>query len=61
MKPSCPVKLQSLSDYIKDSYDGNKSAFARSQGVSRSHVTQWLKIGYIVIEGNMYLRRRTLQ
>jgi hypothetical protein len=45
---------QSLSDYIAENYDGNQSAFARSEGVARSQVGCWIRAGRVVIDGRLY-------
>ena len=53
--------LQSLADYITDHYEGNQSAFARSQGVKRQQITQWLKARLIVFDNGLYAKRRQLK
>ena len=43
-----------LIDYINKYHDGNQAAFARSEGVFPTQVSQWLAKDFIVIEDVMY-------
>lgn len=49
-----------LIEYIEKYYAGNKSAFARANGVSPQRVNDWLVGGYIVESGKLYSYRRDL-
>lgn len=49
-----------LIDYISENYGGNRSEFARANGVKPQHVNDWLNGGYIVIDGKLYSPRRDL-
>ena len=49
-----------LTEYINQHHNGNKAAFARSQGVKRQQVTKWVKGGFIVQDGKLYSPRRDL-
>ncbi len=50
-----------LSEYIKDHYDNSQRTFADAQGVKPQQVTQWLDAGYIVVDGELYSKRRELK
>ena len=54
------TKLELL-DYIKKHYNGNRAAFGRAQGVQRQDVHSWLIAGYVVIDDELYSKRRTLE
>ena len=43
-----------LFNYIKDKYNGNTSAFARTQGVRQDQVARWLKRNCMVVDGVVY-------
>ena len=43
-----------LNDYITEHYNGNISAFARTQDVRYDQVTRWLKRDCMVIDGKVY-------
>lgn len=49
-----------LIEFIKKYYGGNRSEFARANGVTPQHVNDWLKGDYIVIDGRLYSPRRNL-
>lgn len=49
-----------LAEYIEKYFNGNKSAFARHEGVDPSQVHQWIKMGCIVLNGKMYSPRRDM-
>lgn len=49
-----------LTEYIEKYYGGNKSEFARSNGVLPQQVNTWLKMECIVIDGKLYSPRRDL-
>ncbi|XUA17731.1 hypothetical protein ACQVA2_13715 [Citrobacter sp. OP27] len=49
-----------LLDYIENYYGGNKSAFARANGVPPQRVTEWVNGDYVVIDGKLYSYRRDL-
>jgi DNA-binding transcriptional regulator YdaS (Cro superfamily) len=49
-----------LPDYIDSHYDGVQASFAAAEGVARPQVTQWIKRGYVVIDGALCLPRRPL-
>ena len=52
--------LKSLADYIDENHEGNKSAFARKENVSRQLVNQWINQGYIVADNKLCSVRRNL-
>ena len=43
-----------LTNYIAEHYNGNTSAFARTQGVRQDQVARWLKRNCMVIDGVVY-------
>ncbi|ENL8185144.1 hypothetical protein AB6F95_004628 [Salmonella enterica] len=47
-------------EYIKLHFDGNQSAFGRAVGVAPAQVTQWIKGGFIVLDGAIWSKRRDL-
>lgn len=49
-----------LIDYIQKYYAGNKSAFARANGVPPQRVNEWLNGDFVVIDGKLYSYRRDL-
>lgn len=49
-----------LIDYIDKHYAGNKSAFARANGLAKQALTDMMKRDYIIINNNLYLKRREL-
>ncbi|HGW6103708.1 TPA: hypothetical protein ACNIQM_001836 [Citrobacter werkmanii] len=49
-----------LVDYINENYGGNKSEFARANGVPPQRVTEWVNGDFIVIDGKLYSYRRDL-
>jgi len=57
------MKAQTLSEYIEKHYNGSRVKFARCQcpQVSKQIVNQWLSNGYIVVNGTMYSKRRTIK
>ena len=50
-----------LTEYIEKYFDGNKAAFAKSEGVLAPQVHQWIDKGFIVIDGVLYSPRRELK
>ncbi|HDG1101530.1 TPA: hypothetical protein PCY80_000297 [Klebsiella aerogenes] len=50
-----------LIEYIDKNYGGNKSEFARSQGVLPQMVNKWINGDYIVIDGVLYSPRREIK
>ncbi|CAI1770580.1 Uncharacterised protein [Serratia quinivorans] len=50
-----------LTEYIEKYFNGNKSEFARSEGVNQSQVHQWIGKDFIVVDGVMYSPRRDLK
>lgn len=52
--------MQTLTEYIKEKYNGNQREFAKAQNVQPPQVTQWLKKDVIVIDDVMYFKRREL-
>lgn len=50
-----------LTEYIDKYFDGNKSEFARSEGVKQPQVHQWIDKDFIVIDGVLYSPRRELK
>lgn len=60
MKTETQAEACTLLEFIAEKYGGNKSEFARAQGVSRQQVNEWLVKKFIVFDGELYSRRRTL-
>ena len=50
-----------LLDYIQKNYGGNQAAFAEVQSVKPQQVTQWIRKGFIVVDGVLYSPRRELK
>jgi hypothetical protein len=46
--------MQHVSDYIIEHHGGNKSEFARIQGVHRTHVHYWCRGEYYMHNHKMY-------
>lgn len=49
-----------LTTFIEKHFNGNKSAFARSQDVTPQQVTPWIREGWIVVENTLYSPKREL-
>lgn len=49
-----------LLQYIEEKFDGNQAEFARHAGVMSQQVTQWIKKGFIVVNGTLYSPRRDI-
>ena len=49
-----------LTIYIKNEHGGNQAAFAQSLNVKPQQITQWIKKGFIVVDGVLYSPRREL-
>lgn len=49
-----------LTEYIDKYYGGNKSEFARANGVMPQQVNNWINGNYVVIDGFLYSPRREL-
>ena len=49
-----------LTQYIKENFNGVQVEFAKAQGVKRQQVTQWIAKGFIVDCGVLYSPRREL-
>lgn len=60
MKTKTQAKACSILEFIDLHFDGNQRAFAAAQGVKPQQVTQWLKKGFIVVDGELYSHRRKL-
>ena len=43
-----------LSEHIQANHNGNRAAFAKSQGVGLTQVIRWLKMDCIVINGEVW-------
>lgn len=50
-----------LTDYIEKYFGGNKSEFARTEGVTPNYVHKWIAMECIVIDGKLYSPRRELK
>lgn len=50
-----------LIEYIEKHYNGSQADFARAQGVQAPQITQWIKKGFIVVDGVLYSPRRELE
>lgn len=46
--------------YIAVYYGGNRSEFAKANGVVRQQVTKWLNNGFYVVDHKLYSPRRNL-
>jgi len=51
---------QTLENHIAANY-ASQAEFAKVQGVMRPQVTQWIKSGFIVVNGDLYSPRRELK
>lgn len=51
----------SVADYIIECGFESKAEFARSIGVSRQQITQWMDKKFIVIDHVLYSRRRSFK
>ena len=47
--------------YIAEYFKCSQKAFADAQGVEPPQVSQWLKKGFIVVDDELYSKRRKLQ
>ena len=61
MKTEKQAKACTLLEFITARFEGNQSAFARAQGVSRQQVNEWLSKGFIVVGEQLYSPRRELK
>lgn len=52
--------MTTLLQYIATYYKSNQSAFGRACGVPHSRIQHWLKGNYVVVDGSLYSKRRTL-
>lgn len=50
-----------LTDYIRENFHGNQRYFASHVGVMPAQVTQWIKKGFIVVDGILYSPRRVIK
>lgn len=50
-----------LAEYITLFFDGNKSKFARAQGVKNPQVYQWIDKGFFVVNHQLCAVRRELK
>ena len=50
-----------LLEYIELNHGGNQAAFAESVNVKPQQITQWIKKGFIVVDGALYSPRRVLK
>lgn len=53
--------MQHISEHIEEHYNGNKSVFARVQGVKRQHVQYWCKGDYYMNDDSLYHLTRRMQ
>lgn len=51
--------LQSLADYIAQNYSSNVD-FAKTLGVSKQQVSNWIAQGFMVCDDVLYSKRRDL-
>lgn len=56
-KKHTPIPIE---EWIEKNFDNNKAECARSQGVSRATVHNWINRGDVVINGMLYSRDRVL-
>ena len=57
---AAPVAV-SLEQYIADKFDNSQVAFAKKQGVLKQQVTKWLDADFIVIDDQLFSKRRDLE
>lgn len=61
LEETATSRCVSLSQYIIDKYDNNKSLFAEKQNVKPQQVTQWVNKSFIVVDDELYSSRRLLE
>lgn len=61
MKTQTQAKTCTLLEWIDFYFKGNQRTFAALQGVQPPQVTQWIKKGFIVVNGQLYSPRRELK
>jgi len=53
------IKIKTLKDYIESQYNGSPSLFAKTKGIAKQQVNEWLKHGGYYIESNrLFLLRK---
>lgn len=57
---SLPFPAISLKKYIEDIFLNSQTEFARAQGVAKQQVSKWIKDDFIVIDHQLYSKRRDL-
>ena len=50
-----------LIEYINEHYAGNKTAFGNANGLVKQTVNTMLKREYIIVNNDLYLKRRELR
>ena len=50
------MKLSELNEYIQTHHSGDRTAFAKSQGVGLTQVRRWLEMDCMVIDGEVWRR-----
>ena len=55
------TKMETLKDYINREHGGSQVKFAAANGVIKQQVTQWIRKGFIVVDGSLYSHRRELK
>lgn len=53
-------KTMPITEYIAINHGGNQAAFAASIGVFPTQVSRWVKLGAIVFDGAVYIKKRDL-
>lgn len=55
-----PLIAITLERFIFDKFNDSQIEFANAQGIKKQQVTKWIKDGFIVIENQLYSKRRDL-
>lgn len=55
-----PLIPLTLERFIFEKFNDSQIEFANAQGVKKQQVTKWIKDGFIVIENQLYSKRRDL-
>ncbi|QBL08849.1 hypothetical protein E0Z06_04650 [Rheinheimera sp. D18] len=58
---STPLIAIPLERFIFEKFNDSQIAFANAQGIKKQQVTKWIKDGFIVVENQLYSKRRDLE
>ena len=53
--------METLKEYINREHGGSQVRFAEANDVKPSQVTQWLNKKFIVVDDDLYSKRRSLK